>query len=455
MSVPFRSLAFALLALLALPPQAAAEAVPVRWPAASYETRHISSAKLEALKAEVDTGFWLETGDALLVAAPEQVHARLAERASAIAWHGPLAAAELALLPMGCDVDRDKLPAPIAVIGRHALIKTVQIPSGSHEEIRQVTPNSVLAREFRPEPGALRAVDPAIEAVVGQVDTARWFARVETLAAFDRSSYGAPTAGSGINQARDWLAATFESLGLATSTPSFSSGSIIGENVIAFRPGTTRADEWVLIGGHYDSRNTVNGPGGVLNTPGAEDNASGCSGVLEMASIFVNVATERSLVFACYAGEEQGLLGSQAHMQSLLSAGDLPRIKLAVIMDMIGFSGDAEFDILLESSGAPQQLQVLNTFAQLASDYAPGSRTVIDTSPCCSDHMPWINQGIPALLTIENDWFQYAHYHRSTDLPQNMTNAQPMAEKILRTNAAGVATWAVLDASDVFADGFE
>lgn len=61
----------------------------------------------------------------------------------------------------------------------------------------------------------------------------------------------------------------------------------------------------------------------------------------------------------------------------------------------------------------------------------------------------WINQGVPALLRIANDWFQYAHYHRSTDLPQNMTIAQPMAEKILRTNVAGVATWTVLDASEV------
>lgn len=441
--------------LLALPAPASADPATGRWPATSYDTRHISSAALAALKAEVDAGFWLETGDALLVAAPGPVHARLALRATAVAQHGPLAAEELVLLPMGCDVDTDKVPAPITVIGRHALVKASQLGSLVHEEARAVAPNSVLAREFRPDPGRLRAVDPAIAAVVERVNTARWFARVETLASFDRSSYGAPIAGSGINQARDWLAARFESLGLATTTPSFSSGSVIGENVIALRPGTTRADEWVLIGGHYDSRNTVNGPSGILNTPGAEDNASGCSGVLELASIFARVRTERSLMFACYAGEEQGLLGSQAHMQSLQAAGELPQIKLAVIMDMIGFSQDNDFDILLESSGTPTQLEVLNTFAQLAADYAPGSRTVIDTSPCCSDHMPWINQGVPALLTIENDWFQYAHYHRSTDLPQNMTNAQPMAEKILRTNVAGVATWAVLDASEVFTDGFE
>ncbi len=426
-----------------------------RWPAVSYDTRYMSAAKVEALKAQVDAGFWLETGDALLVAAPQKVHSRLARRAKSAAEHGLLAVDELSLLPMGCDVDTHTVPTPIAVIGRHALVRMPAALAKRIPDARPVSANSVLAREFRPDRKAIRAVEPRIAAIVARVDTARWFSRVETLAGFDRSSYGAAIDGSEMDQARDWLASTFQSLGLATTTPTFTGGSVQAENVIAVRPGTSNPGEWVLVGGHYDSTNMNNSPAGVLNTPGAEDNASGCSGVLEMASIFANIPTERTLVFACYAGEEQGLFGSLAHMQSLSASGDLPRIRLALIMDMIGYSSDTDFDILLESGNTPAQVAVLNTFAQLAVDYAPGSRTIIDTSPCCSDHMPWINQAVPALLTIEYDWFQYPHYHRSTDLPQNMTNAQPMAEKVLRMNAAAVATWAVVDASSLFADGFE
>ena len=440
-----------LLALCSTAPTFASE----RWPAVSYDTRYMSAAKVEALKAQVDAGFWLETGDALLVAAPQKVHSRLARRAKSAAEHGLLAVDELSMLPMGCDVDTHTVPTPIAVIGRHALVRMPAALAKRIPDARAVSANSVLAREFRPDRKATRAVEPRIAAIVSRVDTARWFSRVETLATFDRSSYGAAIDGSEIDQARDWLASTFRSLGLATITPTFTGGSVQAENVIAVRPGTSNAGEWVLIGGHYDSRNTIVGPTGVLNTPGAEDNASGCSGVLEMASIFAGIATERTLVFACYAGEEQGLFGSLAHMQSLAASGDLPRVRLALIMDMIGYSIDTDFDILLESGNTPAQVAVLNTFAQLAVDYAPGSRTIIDTIPCCSDHMPWINQAVPALLTIENDWFQYPHYHRSTDVPQNMTHAQPMAQKILRMNAAAVATWAVVDTSWLFADSFE
>jgi len=429
-------------------------AEPAAWPAVSYDTRYLSAAKLESLKAEVNAGFWLETGDALLVAAPAAVQSRLAQRANVADRFGPVAINDLAVVPIGCDIDADERPDALAVMGRHALVRRSAITHSTHVEAQPVFANSVLASEFRPAPGRLRAADPAIDAVVAQVNTARWFSRVETLAGFDRSSYGAATSGSEMNQSRDWLAATFEGMGMATTTPTFSSGSVIAENVIGFRPGTRIPEEWIVIGGHYDSRNTNNSASGVLNTPGAEDNASGCAGVLEMASIFANVPTERSLVFACYAGEEQGLLGSLDHAQDLADSGDLARVKLAVVMDMIGYSGDTDFDILLESGNTPTQLGVLNAFAQLATDYAPGSRTIIDTNPCCSDHMPWINRGVPALLTIENDWSQYSHYHRSTDLPQNMTNAQPMAEKILRTNAAAIATWAGVD-DRVFTNGFE
>jgi Zn-dependent M28 family amino/carboxypeptidase len=313
----------------------------------------------------------------------------------------------------------------------------------------------VLAREYRPQPGAKGAPDPAIQAVVSQVDSARWFSRLETLASWNRSSYGAGAGGGGIDLARDWLVAQFQGLGMSTNTPQIAVGSSRPNNVIAVRPGTDLDDEWVLVGAHYDSRNPTNSAAGVANTPGAEDNASGCAGVVEMATLFANIPTRRRLIFACYAGEEQGLIGSLAHMQSLSASGDLPRIKLAVIMDMIGYSGDADLDVLLESSGTATQLAVLNQFAALAADYVPGLRTVIDTNPCCSDHMPWINQGVPALLTIENDWSQYVHYHQTTDLPQNITNAQAMGGRILRLNAAAIAIWAELQPPALFADGFE
>lgn len=445
----------ALLAVLFIGPLAFAGE---RQPAVSYDTRGAGAAELASLKRLVEDGFWLETGDALFVVAPPAVHARLARRAQAGREHGLMSGDDLFLLPMGCEVERHTIPNPIAVVGRHALVRMPPMLARQIADARAVQPDSVLAREHRPAPGAKRAPDPVIQSVVDRVDPARWFARLETLAGWNRSSYGSGTGGGGIDLARDWLVARFEALGMTTTTPQVAVGASRPSNVIAVRPGTDLAGEWVLVGAHYDSRNPTNSPAGVANTPGAEDNASGCAGVLEMASVFAAVPTRRTLVFACYAGEEQGLLGSVAQAQALTTSGDLSRIKLAVIMDMIGYSGDEDFDVLLESSGTPTQLAVLERFAALATDYAPGTRAVIDTNPCCSDHMPWINRGVPALLTIENDWSQYVHYHQASDLPQNITNAQAMGGRILRMNAAGIAVAAELAAPVepvLFADGYE
>jgi Zn-dependent M28 family amino/carboxypeptidase len=157
-------------------------------------------------------------------------------------------------------------------------------------------------------------------------------------------------------------------------------------------------------------------------------------------------------MFLCYAGEEQGLFGGVAHAQSLVASGDASRVQFMVNMDMIGYSADADLDVLIESTSLGQPS--FARFGALAASYVPSLRLVTSLSPCCSDHMPYLNVGIPAVLTIENDWNVYAHYHRSTDVPANISNALAMGGGILQMNSAFLAETAL--ASDrVFADGQE
>ena len=92
---------------------------------------------------------------------------------------------------------------------------------------------------------------------------------VETLAAWDRSTYSPE-----LTPARQWIAARFSALGLAVSEPAFTLGAYTPSNVIGRINGISRPDDWIIVGGHYDSRNTNNSPSGTLDTPGADDNAS-------------------------------------------------------------------------------------------------------------------------------------------------------------------------------------
>jgi Zn-dependent M28 family amino/carboxypeptidase len=292
--------------------------------------------------------------------------------------------------------------------------------------------------------------DPVVQAVVDAVDADRWFADVQTLASWDRSSLG----GASLAAARDWIGAQFSAMGLAVEMPPFTipttGGPITRNNVVATWHGTVEPDRWIIVGAHYDARNQ--NAASTVGTPGADDNASGCAGVIELARALLPTRPRKSFLFICYAGEEQGLRGSAAHVQSLTQTGDLARIDSVLIMDMIGYSADANLQALYESSeDYPEYLQ---RFGIAAQRYVPTLDVLISMQPFGSDHVPYLDAGVQTLLAIEADWDDYPHYHRSTDTPANIgPQARAMGGAILKTNAAVLAD--IGGAGAGFADDFE
>lgn len=402
-------------------------------------------------------GWWLELGNELVLAGLSK-HAQEGLGMSLKARFESVDVSRLRVVGRGC-AEPIKFGQEIATSGRWQLrlIDPGQpLPKNdAHLSIRPFQPNQVLAQRHRlSEVGrAKAAADPTVQAVVDAIDGARWFADVSTLAGYNRSSY----ATTSLAQARDWIAAQMQTIGLTTSTPNFNmsgpfGGTITRQNVLGVWTGTGLPDEWVIVGAHYDSRTTNDTT--TTGTPGAEDNASGCAGVLELARVLVPRQPTRTVLFMCYAGEEQGLLGSAAHVQSLGAAGQLNQVQAVVIMDMIGYSADANLQALYETSET--YLSYAQRFGTAAATYVPALDVVYSTKPSGSDHMPYLDANRQTLLAIENDWGTYPHYHRSTDTPANMgPNAQAMGSAILKTNAAVLAELVGLRPSAVFADGFE
>lgn len=95
-------------------------------------------------------------------------------------------------------------------------------------------------------------------------------------------------------------------------------------NVIAELPGKD-PDTVVMAGAHLDS---------VIEGPGINDNGSGSAAILETALLLANSHPENTLRFAFWAGEEQGLLGSEDDIAGL-SAQELDRIALYMNYDMV------------------------------------------------------------------------------------------------------------------------
>ena len=93
-------------------------------------------------------------------------------------------------------------------------------------------------------------------------------------------------------------------------------------NIIATLQGTdsTAADRIYVVGAHYDDRVTD-----VLNftsdAPGADEDGSGVAAMLELARVMVSHPAKATIMFAAFAGEEQGLYGSSFSARQLAATG--------------------------------------------------------------------------------------------------------------------------------------
>lgn len=428
-------------------------AAPPQDHAIVFDIRAATAVDVESLKHAAGVRWWLELGAQLVVGGEPAPMRELAVNVPRLGEVDAIDRDDLALRALGCALHDD---APGELLVQNGRWQLRRLPHGTglpvhdagHEIWRRVAGNEVLARQYRLDAQGA-GPDPLIVPVVDRIDAARWFADAAQLASWDRSSYGTTQ----LYAARDWIGTQLQGLGLSVTTPNFTmpasgSGTITRQNVIGYWTGSTLPNEWIVVGAHYDSRNAMGSS--VTNTPGAEDNASGCAGVIELARALLPFKPRRSILFMCYAGEEQGLYGSTRHVQSLQSSGELAKVKSVVIMDMIGYSADNQLDALYESKSAYQSY--LDRFGAAAAAYVPALNVTISTNPFGSDHIPYLDANKETVLAIDSDWASYPHYHRSTDTPANMgPNAQAMGNAILRTNVAVLAE--LTGSSDrIFAD---
>jgi hypothetical protein len=280
-----------------------------------------------------------------------------------------------------------------------------------HGVIRPIKRNHRLVQQlsFQPKP----AKGPSSD-----LDCSQWPSDLQSLSSFSRYSYS-----SGIDAAKEWLQNEFRKIpGIQLKEHSFDLPFGKGANIIASIPGRSRPDEIYIVGAHYDSISEKP----MEAAPGAEDNASGAAGLLSLARDFAKNPPEATLIFVAFSGEEEGLYGSEAWVESLIDEGIAPQIKAAFIMDMIGYSGDEELDCLLETS--PITKGLLKTIQAANSD----PELVLSESMDYwgSDHEPFLDRKLPAILFIENDYLDYPDYHRSSDTADKLHPT--LGPKILR-----------------------
>jgi len=183
-----------------------------------------------------------------------------------------------------------------------------------------------------------------------------------------------------------------------------------GINLIAFLDND--AEKTIVIGAHYDHLGK-NGHGSSLDKNnhqihnGADDNASGTAGVLELARYYsTNKQKEKcNFLFICFSGEEDGLIGSKYFTNH--PTIDLSKVKCMINMDMIGRLNDSTNKLMVYGVGTSP------AFELVFKDKNGGFNLVFDSSGIGpSDQTSFYLKNIPVLHFFTG---QHSDYHKSTD----------------------------------------
>ena len=174
------------------------------------------------------------------------------------------------------------------------------------------------------------------------IDSNRVRKHLYTLAADEMQ--GRQSGTIGIEKAAVYIENEFKKIGLSTfgdlenyrQTFTFKNRRtkepITSSNIIGVLEGKSKKDEYVIISAHYDHLGMKKSGDGDLIYNGANDDASGVTGVLALAAYFKEVGHERTLVFAAFTAEEMGLIGSTHFGKGI----DAVKFVAGINLEMIG-----------------------------------------------------------------------------------------------------------------------
>ncbi|MGH3565050.1 MAG: M20/M25/M40 family metallo-hydrolase [Pseudonocardia sp.] len=377
---------------------------------------------------------WTRVGDALVVTGSPEAVGRVAEQVADTAaligrTSAPPGHVQL-VLQNGRLFEQEHPDVPvIAGRGRHLVValdpaatQTVHLEHLPCYAVRPLPRNATVVAE-RPPVGARRARPAWIRECVDRLSRATFEADLRALTAF-------PTRHSTSTHfltAAHWASDRLVAMGYTTSTEIVAVGGGTSRNVIAERTGAGKAPrDVVVVTAHLDSVNTAGGA--TAPAPGADDNGSGSAGVLAIAAALAEHPGSLDLRLILFGGEEQGLFGSLQYVQRL-SDGERGRIRAVVNMDMIGTLNTPTPAVLLE--GATGSQHVIDALAEAAEEF---TSLVVQTSrtPFNSDHVPFLQAGVPAVLTIEGADGANANVHSAADTLDTIDDDLPL--EILRMN---------------------
>lgn len=236
--------------------------------------------------------------------------------------------------------------------------------------------------------------------MVEKIKTENLYSIIEHLSTYKSRYVGS----QGNKDSVEWVLERFKSYGLETKKECYRAGWYQYEacNAIGVKKATNPNAKTIVVMAHLDTVGKA--------FAGAEDNGSGVAAVLELARIMRDIPTNMNIEFVAVNAEEIGIVGSNKYVSKIASDGRTDEIHLALTMDVIGYNTDNIYNV--ETSEAYQeQANRLATYGKLYST----REIIINLSPWGSDHMSFINNGLPGLLSAQ-DWANHNPcYHKVCD----------------------------------------
>lgn len=249
------------------------------------------------------------------------------------------------------------------------------------------------------------------------------FTRHLTALARERHPQTSPVA---LRETADYLSQQFINTGLDITTHQFKAWGQTYENVIGTKSAEHDADiPPLILAAHYDT---------VTGSPGADDNASALTVLLEVARRLRTTALARPVQFITFCLEEENLLGSRAYTAQLRESGQA--VYGAIVLECVGYASDLEgsqrtppgIPVAVPSVGNFLALIGNQTAAPLTAALSRAMAPAVPVVPLIvpgngeqlpdtrrSDHTAFWEQGFAAVMVTDTANFRNPHYHRSTD----------------------------------------
>lgn len=208
-------------------------------------------------------------------------------------------------------------------------------------------------------------------------------------------------------------------------------------NIIVDLPGGDLQGEVILVGAHMDA---------VPRAPGADDNGTGVSALLEMARVLKDQPRRRTIRLAFFNLEEVGLIGSTRYVESLPKPEEgAEKVVGMVSLEMLGYFSDApdsqkspipRIEGTFEPPTVGDSIAVVGIsrdryfsqrlIAEMAKAEPTLKITAADFLPVPipdmmrSDHRPFVMAGLPAVMVTDTANFRNPNYHKETDTVETL-----------------------------------